>query len=223
MYRPLGPRPTELPRDGTPGNRTMYRTPERRGRRAATLGPGIATLLVLLSSLGGLSGASAAAPRSAPHPGPTAVLSPSAASALSAGQPAVRLPAWTNVSRPGSPSPRSEFTMAYDPGDREVVLFGGMPKILGDTWTFANGTWKNITPAHSPPARYAGAMTYDAKDGYLLLFGGIGAHGNLNDTWAFSKGVWTNLTGGASPSPRFLPALAYDPPIGRVVLFGGCA
>ncbi|HTT25638.1 MAG TPA: kelch repeat-containing protein, partial [Thermoplasmata archaeon] len=132
----------------------------------------------LLPSYGGQSPAHTAAPGA----GPGASLT---ANALAMAHPhGVRGSLkWTQLAPGASPSGRSAFMMAYDPVDHEVVLFGGTPRFLGDTWTFANGNWTQLTPATSPPARYGGTMSFDAKDGYVLLFGGLGARGALNDTW----------------------------------------
>ena len=47
--------------------------------------------------------------------------------------------AWTQVSPPSSPSPRSDASMAYDRTTHRAVLFGGVNNstFLGDTWTWA--------------------------------------------------------------------------------------
>ncbi len=185
---------------------------------------GSAVLLVTLTSLAAVAGAPGH-PLSAPpaiSPSHAGSLT-SAALALGGGPAKVKGSLkWTQLSPTRAPSPRTGFMMTYDRADHEVVLFGGTPRFLWDTWTFVHGAWTNISPAKSPPARYGGVMTYDAKDGYVLLFGGNGPRGALNDTWSFSGGNWTNLTHGRSPSARFGASMAYDPPIGRVVLFGGC-
>ncbi|MCI4366797.1 MAG: hypothetical protein L3K08_03500 [Thermoplasmata archaeon] len=195
-----------------------------RGRGAALAGTVLATLLLASASVGA-TGRAAIGPTL--HPIGLTATSASGGSAQVAGGsnpvPNIITHSWTKIATTRAPSPRTEFMMAYDQKDHVVVLFGGTPKVLGDTWTYANGTWTNVSPATSPPARYGGMMTYDQRDGYVLLFGGIGAHGDLNDTWGYSAGVWTNLTGAHAPPPRFLGSMAFDPPVGRTVLFGGCA
>src|SRR5213080_2723791 len=52
---------------------------------------------------------------------------------------------WTNITSSSGPSPRFGASMAYDPADGYVVLFGGLNSsaagltFLGDTWKFSGG------------------------------------------------------------------------------------
>lgn len=142
------------------------------------------------------------------------------------------VPAWTNLTYGPSPSPRSDYGMAYDSADRLVLLFGGMSPsgvALNDTWTYSAGVWTNITasvgPAPSP--RYGVGMTYDAGDGYVLLYGGVGPVNGANQffaqTWTFAGSHWTELnSSGVVPSttsPEDL--LAYDSTGNYTLLAGG--
>ncbi|HTT25541.1 MAG TPA: kelch repeat-containing protein, partial [Thermoplasmata archaeon] len=126
-----------------------------------------------------------------------------------------------------APAPRQLFTMAYDPTDGYVVLFGGgnvnSGTFYNDTWTFRNGSWNELFPAVSPPARRSAVMTWDAADGYLVLFGGL----YFDDTWTFVGGNWTSRTAAVinssnTPSTRWNAQMAYDPGTSSVILFGGC-
>ena len=59
--------------------------------------------------------------------------------------------------------------MAYDPGLRAVVLFGGSGGLLGDTWSWNGRDWTRlrVPPA---PGRF---NTVSASDrGSVILFGG---------------------------------------------------
>jgi hypothetical protein len=49
------------------------------------------------------------------------------------------------------PGARWGASMAYDPIDHYVVMFGGCPSLdcpsaLGDTWSYSHGTWSDLTP-----------------------------------------------------------------------------
>ncbi|MCI4317979.1 MAG: kelch motif-containing protein, partial [Thermoplasmata archaeon] len=79
-------------------------------------------------------------------------------------------PAWSNLS--GSLHVTPPFrsygrSMAYDPVDGYVVMFGGYTgSYLDDTWIFQNGTWKEIYPKTSPDYRDHSTLAWDAADGY---------------------------------------------------------
>ncbi len=134
---------------------------------------------------------------------------------------------WSRLNLSTEPAGRAAPSMAYDPADRSVVLFGGASYSGGpysDTWNFSNGSWQQLTPSTHPSARLGAAMAYDAADGYLLLFGGEGTGGvRLGDTWSFDNGTWTNLTRNLTRSPpaRAGAAMVYDAQLGQIVLFGG--
>ncbi len=138
--------------------------------------------------------------------------------------------AWArvDVNQPLGLPPLRGASLAYDPIDNYLVLFGGCSPqgcpAPAQTWKFAGGTWSNLsTPGTVPPARAFATMAYDSKDGYVLLFGGwAGGNRTLNDTWAFVGGVWTNLTSPAvAPPPLAGARMTNDHADGYVVLFGG--
>lgn len=136
---------------------------------------------------------------------------------------------WTNLTYGSSPSVRTQYAMAYDAADHEVVLFGGISAdgtVLNDTWVYSNGTWTNITASAGPgpSPRYGAAMTYDAADGYVLLVDGMGAYQTITDTWEFSAGHWKAILNRSSSAPYFEDPeglLAYDSSTGYSVMLGG--
>jgi len=126
-------------------------------------------------------------------------------------------------------------SVASDPVDRSLVVFGGCPQfncstVTNATWTESNGLWTPRHPAVAPVPRTEAQMAWDPADGYVLLFGGIGCLdpptcnelGALNDTWAFKGGAWNPvISSGSAPPPTDLGGLAYDPSDRAMVLFGG--
>ncbi len=136
---------------------------------------------------------------------------------------------WTNLSLAIHPSARLWEGLVYDAVDREFVLFGGLgsgnPSVLGDTWTFQNGTWTNLTPGllTAPSPRFYPGMTWDPTIGAVLMFGGQAGRLSFSDTWSFVHGRWTNLTAtvGPAPSGRSYAAMAYDSTDRVTLLFGG--
>jgi len=136
--------------------------------------------------------------------------------------------AWTESFLAVHPSNRTQASMAYDPKDGYVVLFGGIGPnggYLNDTWTYAGGAWHKLTTPSAPSPRAAPSMTYDASDGYVLLFGGSHRAGfyslTLNDTWKFAGGTWSRIHTGPRPPSRSDAAMTYDAKDGCVLLFGG--
>jgi hypothetical protein len=142
---------------------------------------------------------------------------------------------WSQVNtvNGSTPTGRQLASMAYDPTDGYVVLFGGGDgsspgQQFNDTWTFANGSWTQLFPSVAPPARRSASMVWDASDGYLVLFGGIyPGYASYQDTWNFLHGIWQDRTPSSinatnTPSVRWNAQMGYDPTLGKVVLFGGC-
>ncbi|MDE1836387.1 MAG: PKD domain-containing protein [Euryarchaeota archaeon] len=140
--------------------------------------------------------------------------------------------AWTNLSATAvgsAPPPLDSASMAYDPADGYLVLFGGTlangyPN--NDTWTYAGGTWTNITsrsPTH-PSARAGAGFAWDLVGQQLVLFGGSEFTGvTENDTWTFRAGQWTNRSSVLSVNPpaTYAPGMVTDSSDRTVLLFGG--
>ena len=130
-----------------------------------------------------------------------------------------------------APSPRvTQGSMAYDPTDHEVVLFGGESNAgggLNDTWTYSGGRWSQVVNlSTSPNARVFADLAYDNQTGSVILFGGSSdiqiAHGGFSTrTWSFAHGAWSPINTSATPSPRRGAVMAYDPALQGLVLFGG--
>jgi len=160
-----------------------------------------------------------------PTPNPTASCSSSLAPSTNSPRQLASAPGSTPQAGT-SPAARAFASIAYDPVDGYVVLFGGTggdTSTLQDTWTYANGTWTNITDSASnpPPARSDAAFAYDPFDGYLVLFGGYGQVNLLSDTWGFVGGQWHQLQPNVRPAARMGAGLVFDSALNRLVLFGG--
>ena len=113
------------------------------------------------------------------------------------------------------------YSLAYDPLDGYVLLYGGCcggsaaswPQ--SSSWRFSGGIWYNMTSAFSspPPPRQHALLTWDGADQEMVLVGGVenfscGApnpcSSPLAETWSFKGGVWTNLTATAGAPPARL-------------------
>jgi hypothetical protein len=143
--------------------------------------------------------------------------------------------AWVNLTAtlPISPPARADASIAYDPVDHYVVMFGGIVSGVGnpannpplnDTWVFQNMQWTRLVTLVAPSARRGAAMVWDEADGYVVLFGGELQYATryANDTWTFRAGVWTQMTTtGPVPPARSDAAISDDVPDAYVLLFGG--
>ncbi|HEX4006090.1 MAG TPA: kelch repeat-containing protein [Acidobacteriaceae bacterium] len=140
---------------------------------------------------------------------------------------------WTQLTPASSPLNRYGFSMAYDPAQGQVVLFGGKAYFpseyyiidVNDTWTWDGTTWTQAVPwgaTGSPTARTGGSMAYDAALGQAVLFGGAGGVYTA-DTWGWNGAAWSELnsSGAAYLYGRADAAMAYDPVRDQMVLFGG--
>jgi Kelch motif protein len=131
---------------------------------------------------------------------------------------------WTQLFPTVSPSPRSQFAMAWDNTDSEIVLFGGYHggAAYSDTWTFNGTTWTPVVTAVHPEGRVFANMAFDARSGKTLLDGGNNyTLGPVNKTWAFSRGTWKSLPHSNMPGRTHTPiaTLANGTPF----FFGGQA
>jgi hypothetical protein len=132
--------------------------------------------------------------------------------------------AWSLVSSPTAPQPRSSAAMSADPSTGAIVLFGGSTgaALLGDTWTFAGSQWQNVATGIAPSPRSGAAIAHDRPRQRFVLFGGQNAAGaRLNDTWTFDGANWAQVLPASAPSPRTRAAMCYDLPRDRMVLVGG--
>ncbi len=130
--------------------------------------------------------------------------------------------------------------MAYDPGDHEIVLFGGTQVTTShialadcEMWTYANGTWNDLTHTlqRLPTCRDFATMTDDKARGTVVLFGGVwwsclqgcylSVDHQLNDTWTFAAGKWRNVSLPNSPPSEAAPSMAYDAGTSGVMCFQG--
>ncbi|MBS1787904.1 MAG: putative Ig domain-containing protein [Acidobacteria bacterium] len=99
---------------------------------------------------------------------------------------------WTMIAPNGSgPNKRQRHAMAYDPGCRKVILFGGWSDIAtyaDDTWEWRRDTlsWcQTSVPTPPSPARQFSAMAYDGKG--VIMNGGLNSSlAQIQDTWRFA-------------------------------------
>ncbi|MCI4365929.1 MAG: hypothetical protein L3K10_07740 [Thermoplasmata archaeon] len=131
---------------------------------------------------------------------------------------------WNPVVANGAvPPPTYHGGLAYDPSDREMLLFGneGCVPACG-TWAYAGGSWSKLNLSTSPPFRSGAGFAEDDSDHGALLFGGVSTTGNyLDDTWLFTSGSWHSEATPAGLTHRGDPAMAWDASVAVVVLFGG--
>src|SRR5579862_3951983 len=130
---------------------------------------------------------------------------------------------WTQITSfiltPALPAPRFGASMAYDPGNKRTMLFGGVDangNVLSDTWLFGVqtfclttcstfGQWSQLSFAAgaSPPGRRDASMGFNPSAGIVLTGGTSSSGTNLQDTWVFvgSTNTWGHLNVINSPTP----------------------
>jgi uncharacterized repeat protein (TIGR01451 family) len=126
------------------------------------------------------------------------------------------------------PSERKYHSMAYDPINKRMVLFGGhigYPVIYDDeTWEYdtATHTWYGpFLPSTRPSARYGQGMTFDSSKNRVVLFGGSGYS---NDIWEYDTATHTwhgPYMPTPRPSKRIQVDIGYNSVSNRVVMYGG--
>ena len=124
--------------------------------------------------------------------------------------------------RPEAPTPRSAFgySVADDPANRDVVLFGGVDT-YDQTWLWNGQRWQQAHPPSSPPGRFDSPAAYDPITGQVMLFGGRLADGEVaGDTWAWDGTTWSEIDAGSAAGPPAGDggAMAWDSALGAMVL-----
>lgn len=131
---------------------------------------------------------------------------------------------------PSGPSPPGRFrhAAAWNPADKEMLVFGGYADgtSLDDVWSYrpSSNRWEQHSPqGRRPSPRSDHSVVWDAEHSRALLFGG--RRGDvLADLWAYDpRGrAWETLRdGGPVPPPRFGHNAVWDPGGPRMLLVGG--
>jgi hypothetical protein len=114
---------------------------------------------------------------------------------------------WINQAIPG-PSPRQDFSLAYDPIRQRVVLFGGQSasqELLGETWEYDGTQWALKATTGPEPRVGGGKLAYDPTLQAIVLssaLGGPNASVLISTVWAWNGSTWTQLPdmpGSAAP------------------------
>lgn len=123
---------------------------------------------------------------------------------------------WTQLSPPVSPPARSGGAMAYDPGRKVIVLFGGsdnLGKRLNDTWIWDGNSWKeagNCEDCVRPPSRCCHNLFYDTAREEIILYGGCSDYQSyFNDAWGWDGKNWKPIAIQDSPIASGAP-IVYD-------------
>jgi Galactose oxidase, central domain len=100
---------------------------------------------------------------------------------------------WKQVVTAHKPPARFLHTMAYDPINQRVVMFGGNGgiKILNDTWLWNGSDWLPAPKQTTPPDYYTGAgMGYSATLRKMVLFSGVTWNGARSGTPSYNSWSW---------------------------------
>ncbi len=124
---------------------------------------------------------------------------------------------WSQRTPSNAPSARTQACTAYDPTNRNVVLFGG--KLLGgnpanDTWLWNGSNWAAASTTTAPPPATSGTyyhgMLFDPAIGGIVLFGD-------QANWLWDGRDWQAL---ALPPVGFLARVAHDSRRNEIIVAG---
>ena len=127
-----------------------------------------------------------------------------------------------------------QHAMAYDPGTKTVIAYGGTdsltqpasPQAATATWSWNGSTWAKLpTNMPNPGPLISPGMVLNTDTNRVILFGGLDGVRESNQLWSWDGTVWTELhpldPTLPVPGPRHLHAMAYDEKNKNVVIFGG--
>jgi len=124
----------------------------------------------------------------------------------------------------GAP-PRVNHSAAWDPGRRQMLVFGGSDgtRDLGDLWAFrpASGAWAQL--AGGPPARSGASAVWCTGPDQMVLFGGINSSsGNSSsEVWAYLPGSDRWVRRPDAPVSLAWHSAAWDDGQERMLVYGG--
>ncbi|MCA8978005.1 MAG: hypothetical protein KDC98_24985 [Planctomycetes bacterium] len=120
-----------------------------------------------------------------------------------------------------APSARSSYVLAYDPGRRVAIVFGGIAALgamLDDTWEWDGIDWVRRGTPVAPSPRTGVAAAFDTARGRLVLYDGV----LLADQWEWDGSIWTRVPlATPNPGPRSGALMTFDAARNTLVLFGG--
>lgn len=127
---------------------------------------------------------------------------------------------WSRVTGAAPPA-RGDAAMAWDPGSKNLILFGGDsgPSNLADTWRWDGRSWSTIAGAGGPARKQAAFAT--TKDAVVVFGGRTDGTFADNETWIFRNNKWTKSTAGTAPTGSNQASMAFDPTRNVLVRFGG--
>ncbi len=141
---------------------------------------------------------------------------------------------WKDLKPRRSPPPVLGGSLAYDPVNDEIVLFGGGHvaergpdgRVSGHTgtWAYSIGAneWRPLATAIEPPPRMNTRIVTDTRNGVLVVFGGDSQKAYLADTWLFDLRTreWRKSRAPGPPA-RAGHFTVFDPETGLVIIGGG--
>jgi hypothetical protein len=141
---------------------------------------------------------------------------------------------WSDLKPRTSPPAVLGGSLAYDPVNDEILLFGGghvaergaSGKVRGytGTWMYSvrENDWRPLVTTVEPPPRMNTRIVTDTRNGVLVLFGGDSQKAYLADTWLFDlrTRAWRK-SNAPGPPARAGHFTVYDPETGLVIAGGG--
>jgi hypothetical protein len=140
---------------------------------------------------------------------------------------------WADLAPSHRPPPVVGGSLAYDPVNRQIMLFGGGHvaergpggRVVGytGTWVLRGDDWRRLNLTVEPPPRMNTRLVCDTKNQVMVVFGGDNQHEYLADTWLFDlkTEAWRRANAPGGPAPRAGHFTVYNPETGWVIIGGG--
>jgi len=134
---------------------------------------------------------------------------------------------WTQLTTALTPPGRDFGVMAPATVSGELILFGGAPGPIDDTWVWNSKprSWTQLDPADSPSPRFGVLLVEDPTLKQVVLFGGSLdlTETFYGDTWLWNGANWAQQQPANSPAARGFAVSTYDAKDKGVLMFGGAA
>ena len=135
---------------------------------------------------------------------------------------------WTAANPGHKPSARRAAAMAYDPGHKTIVLYGGLVQdnaegfASADTWSWDGNDWAVLSDHSDAVGQRLGARMVTAGSKVVLFGGGIAPnYGLYGDAFIWDGRAWTSIDRAPRPPGRYGAAVAWTPEDSSLLVFGG--
>jgi hypothetical protein len=119
----------------------------------------------------------------------------------------------------------SQHAMAYEPGFKEMIVYGWNQGNYGETWSYSPGSdqWTNRSPVWQNMCSHGHSMAYDSRKGEIALYGGSSGIYQCSSLFFYNRTLnnWSMANPVTIPPERTLATMTYVEGLDELVIYAG--